>query len=195
MLRRLAVAASICLAFSPIGAAWNEDKAASSYAPEEIDPLAEVLPEDKNELFDIMWEDLLPPGEDEIYAAQYASLFSMGIEEGSPGDIATQIGTFNTVGILDGHKIRIPGFTVPFEFGRDAKVNEFLLVPYYGACLHQPPPPPNQTVLVKTDKPIKLRDLAQAVWIEGYIATESSFTDLANSAYTITMTDLEVYEY
>ena len=41
----------------------------------------------------------------------------------------------------------------------------------------------------------KLRDLAQAVWVEGYVSTSSSYTDLANSAYTLTLTHMEVYDY
>lgn len=191
MLRRLAIAAALCLTAAPASLAWNDDKAASAHT----DPLAYALPDDKDEMVKIEWSDLLPPGEDEVIAAQYANLFAMGIAEGSSDDIATQIGTFNTVDVIDGHKIKIGGFTVPFEYGRDAKVTEFLLVPYYGACLHQPPPPPNQTIHVKTDKPMRLRDLAQAVWVEGYIHTGASYTDLANSAYTLTLTHMEVYDY
>jgi len=49
---------------------------------------------------------------------------------------------------LDGKLVSIPGFMVPLE--DDAQeVTEFLLVPYAGACIHVPPPPPNQMVYVK----------------------------------------------
>lgn len=173
------------------------DDKTSSVVAEEIDPLAYVLPKDKNEVFELGWDDLLPPGEAEktaaLIQAQMQSLFD--VAEGGAGDVAMQFGTHNTVAILDGHKVRIPGFTVPFEFSQNAKIKEFLLVPYYGACLHSPPPPPNQTIYVKTDKPIKIKDLEQAVWIEGYVKVASTYTDLAESAYTITLTDIEEYEY
>ena len=206
MSRRLAPLALFLIAACSAESAVAKDEpnaveastqAKKEYVVPEIveDPLANLLPEDKNEVFKLEWADLLPPGEDEIIAKQYAQLFAGGIAEGSADDLATQIGTFNTVDILDGHKIKIGGFTVPFEYGRHAKVTEFLLVPYYGACLHQPPPPPNQTIHVKTDKPMKLRDLAQAVWVEGYVSTSSSYTDLANTAYTLTLTHMEVYDY
>ena len=123
-----------------------------------------------------------------------------GVAEGSAADQAIQIGTFNRVEEIlgqpaDGMKIRLPGYTVPFEYGKDAQISEFLLVPYYGACLHAPPPPPNQTVFVKADKPIKLKDLSQAVWIEGTLRTETQKSDLADAAYTIEMTGWEIYEY
>lgn len=146
---------------------------------------------------EIGWEDLLPEGEEErlaeLYQAQIASLYSSNIGEGGPGDVAVQLGTFNTVGELDGLTVRLPGYTVPFEFGGDAEISEFLLVPYFGACLHQPPPPPNQTVFVVTDTPVKLKDLAQAVWVEGVLSAESQSSHLADAAYTIRLTHLEDY--
>lgn len=148
----------------------------------------------------IGWEDLMPEGEEErlaqMYQAQMAMLYSGGgIAEGSAADVAVQIGTFNTVKELNGQKIRIPGYTVPFEYGADVQIKEFLLVPYFGACIHAPPPPPNQTVFVMSDKPIKMQDLAQAVWIEGTIHTQTQESELADAAYTITMTGIEEYTY
>ncbi len=143
------------------------------------------------------WEELMPEGEEErlaeMYQARMSSLYS--IAEGSAGDSMVQIGTFNVVPELNGKKVRIPGYTVPFEFGENAKITEFLLVPYYGACLHSPPPPPNQTIFVKTSEPILITDLAQAVWIEGTLLTATQESDLADAAYTIEMSALEKYEY
>jgi len=67
---------------------------------------------------------------------------------------------------LDGQFIRIPGYALPLEFdGTDVK--EFLLVPYIGACIHVPPPPPNQMVFVSLDRPFKPEDLFTPVWITG----------------------------
>jgi len=148
---------------------------------------------------EIGWEELLPEGEEEriaeIYQNQMAMLYSSPIAEGSAADTMIQIGTFNTVKELNETKVRIPGYTVPFEFGSNAEISEFLLVPYYGACLHAPPPPPNQTIFVMTDEPIKLKDLAQAVWIEGTIYTQTQESELADAAYTIKLTHIETYEY
>ncbi|MDP3459427.1 MAG: DUF3299 domain-containing protein [Hyphomonas sp.] len=148
----------------------------------------------------IGWEDLMPEGEEErlaqMYQAQMSMLYSgAGVAEGSAADTAVQIGTFNTVKELNGKKIRIPGYTVPFEYGADAQIKEFLLVPYFGACIHSPPPPPNQTVFIMADKPIKMKDLAQAVWIEGTIYTQTQESELADAAYTIKLTGIEEYTY
>jgi len=146
------------------------------------------------------WEELMPEGEEErlaqLYQQQMAMLYSGGpIAEGSAADAMIQIGTFNTVKELNETKIRIPGYTVPFEYGANAEISEFLLVPYYGACLHAPPPPPNQTVFAMTDEPIKLRDLAQAVWIEGTMYTQTQESELADAAYTIRVENVYAYEY
>ena len=156
-------------------------------------------------VMEIGWEELMPEGEEErlaeMYQAQMAMLYSGGgVAEGSAADQAVQIGTFNTVEEIngkqaDGLKIRLPGYTVPFEYGAKAEISEFLLVPYYGACLHAPPPPPNQTVFVKTEDKIQLKDLSQAVWIEGVLKVETQTSDLADAAYTIEMTGWDVYEY
>jgi hypothetical protein len=152
------------------------------------------------EVQEIGWEELMPEGEEERLAALYQSQMAMlysggGIMEGSAADQMVQIGTFNAVAELNEKKIRIPGYTVPFEFGSNVAIKEFLLVPYFGACLHAPPPPPNQTIYVMTDEPIKLKDLAQAVWIEGTIYTQTQESELADAAYTIRVDKVEVYDY
>ena len=151
-------------------------------------------------LREIGWEELLPEGEEErlaqLYQQQMALLYSGGpIAEGSAADQMIQIGTFNTVPELNETKVRIPGYTVPFEFGANAEIKEFLLVPYYGACLHAPPPPPNQTVFVIAEESVRLRDLAQAVWIEGTLFTQTQESELADAAYTIRVDRIEKYEY
>lgn len=143
----------------------------------------------------LTWEELVPEGEEarlvELYKQQAAARGK--IEEGSAGDVAVQIGSFNTVAAFDGQRVRLPGYTVPFEYGTDAKINEFLLVPYYGACLHAPPPPPNQTIYVTSADEIQLADLAQAVWIEGTIRTVTQNTALADAAYTFELDKIEAY--
>ncbi|WP_084420982.1 DUF3299 domain-containing protein [Henriciella litoralis] len=192
----------------PVEVEAQEVAETSTPEPEIGDKVPEPAPEvtdaaTSDEYEEITWEDLMPEGEEEriaqMYQAQMASLYSGGggggIAEGSAADQAIQIGTFNTVKDMDGVKMRLPGYTVPFEYGKDAQITEFLLVPYYGACLHAPPPPPNQTVFVRTETPIKLKDLSQAVWIEGTIKVQKQTSDLADAAYTIEMTDWEPYEY
>ncbi len=71
---------------------------------------------------------------------------------------------------LDGVLIRMPGYVLPVEFDGQ-NVIEFFLVPYVGACIHVPPPPPNQMVHVQTDNPIEVRGLYDPVWVTGTMST------------------------
>ena len=71
---------------------------------------------------------------------------------------------------LLGKPIKIPGYAVPIEGdeGFDL-VSEFLLVPVFGMCIHVPPPPPNQVILVKMKEPVPFELLLDAIWIYGVL--------------------------
>jgi uncharacterized protein len=85
---------------------------------------------------------------------------------------------------LDGKVIRIPGFVIPLE-GDDTHVTEFLLVPYFGACIHVPPPPLNQIIYVKFKNGAPLQNLWDIVYVTGVIKTETVVADLAQTGYLI----------
>lgn len=69
---------------------------------------------------------------------------------------------------LNGKVVRIPGYALPLEL-TEGGVSEFLLVPYVGACIHSPPPPPNQMVFVELRKEYEVKSLYDPVWITGQI--------------------------
>ena len=72
---------------------------------------------------------------------------------------------------LDGQFVKLPGYALPIEFDGVA-VQEFLLVPYVGACIHVPPPPQNQMVFVKLSEPFVVSSLFEPVWIIGRISVK-----------------------
>ena len=72
---------------------------------------------------------------------------------------------------LNGTRVRLPGYVLPLEHA-GSKIKEFLLVPYVGACIHVPPPPPNQMVFVATDEAFASESLYEAVWVEGVLSTK-----------------------
>lgn len=74
---------------------------------------------------------------------------------------------------LDGQLVRMPGYLLPLEFS-GKQVTEFLLVPWVGACIHTPPPPPNQIVHVKLDKPFAFKGAFDVVWVTGHLATAAA---------------------
>ncbi len=95
---------------------------------------------------------------------------------------------------MDGQRIRIPGFIVPLEFGANKKITEFFLVPYFGACIHVPPPPPNQIIFVTTKKGLAIKELYDPLWISGIISTSRIENDVALAAYKMEMEFSEIYE-
>lgn len=95
---------------------------------------------------------------------------------------------------LDGRMVRLPGFVVPLE-GDGRKVDEFLLVPYYGACIHVPPPPANQTVHVRTQGGgARVRGLFDTVWVTGVVHVERTKSALAEAGYRIEAIDVAPYD-
>ncbi|MGD8833570.1 MAG: DUF3299 domain-containing protein [Desulfobacteraceae bacterium] len=79
---------------------------------------------------------------------------------------------------LNGRIVRMPGYLLPLDV-IGAKVTEFLLVPYIGACIHVPPPPPNQIVYVKVvKKAYPHKGLYDPVWVTGKMSVKSMSRDL-----------------
>ncbi|RUO75163.1 DUF3299 domain-containing protein [Idiomarina seosinensis] len=94
---------------------------------------------------------------------------------------------------LNGKKIRIPGYIVQLEGNADA-VTEFLLVPYFGACIHVPPPPPNQIIHVTFEEGVPYEHTYDAVWIEGVIETQRTEGEIAVTGYSMAADSVEVYQ-
>ena len=85
---------------------------------------------------------------------------------------------------LDGKRVRIGGYVVPLDF-EATNVKEFLLVPFVGACIHVPPPPPNQIVYVKAEKGFDVQGSFDPVYVTGTIRVASQYTGLAETGYSI----------
>src|SRR5438046_219390 len=79
--------------------------------------------------------------------------------------------------------------------GKAAPTTEFLLVPYIGACIHVPPPPPNQMVYVTSAGGIDADAIHEAYWVTGKMRIENRTTALGTAAYAVTATKVERYEY
>jgi hypothetical protein len=93
---------------------------------------------------------------------------------------------------LDNAQVRLPGFVVPLEREGTA-LKEFLLVPYFGACIHVPPPPANQIVHVIAAKPVPDTATMDAVWVSGKLTLERVQTHLGRSAYRLQAAKIEPY--
>jgi hypothetical protein len=137
---------------------------------------------------EIMWEDLIPPG------VPYSEIIAEG-EMDEQNDIWRPIFDSNATKLnplLDGAYIKMPGFILPLEMSTDG-VTSFVLVPYVGACIHVPPPPPNQLVFVTTQTPWPSDDLWEAVWVTGQMQHDIQSTEVAETGYMLQADAIEVY--
>jgi len=95
---------------------------------------------------------------------------------------------------LDGEQIKLPGFIVPVETTEN-ETTGFLLVPYYGACIHVPPPPANQTVYVVSEAGKGTApELFDVVWVTGMMSVNRIENDIAEAGYTIYASDITPYD-
>ena len=164
------LASSMGIAFPPITASGAE-------TPRQID-----------------WKTLLPATERDNYTGTAPSAIHDYLGEYN-NIAALQTGSFNTNPELDGALIRIPGFVVPLQSNAAGQVNEFFLVPYFGACIHVPPPPPNQIVFVKMRAGAALHSIEDAQWITGRLHTKGKNSPLGAAAYTLDGEKMEMYKY
>lgn len=101
----------------------------------------------------------------------------------------------DSLAALEGKLVKIPGFTVPLEDWASS-ATEFLLVPYVGACIHTPPPPPNQLVYIEMDEGKRAKmDGWNPVWVEGVLAIEMTKSVYGDVGYTITGHRVYPYEF
>ncbi|MEL7371675.1 MAG: DUF3299 domain-containing protein [Myxococcota bacterium] len=78
--------------------------------------------------------------------------------------------------------IRIHGYGVAVEFDENG-VSSFLLVPDASFCVHVPPPPPNQIVLVELKTPIHWRLLESGIWLTGTLDVERQESEFGGFMY------------
>lgn len=149
---------------------------------------------------EIMWDGLIPADfRSDAIMEKYQDQLAE-IEDGSPeaNALYTKMQEeFNNAPVnevLDETLVRLPGFIAPLEYSDDL-ITEFLLVPYFGACIHTPPPPANQTVLVQVaeGQGIKPEDSYNPIWVMGKLTTEETTTELAAAGYYIQEAIFEPY--
>jgi uncharacterized protein len=134
------------------------------------------------EPLELFWEDMVPPDYQapDTPLSHDGSMLQMGLD--AP-----------VVKSLNNKLVKIPGFVVPIE-GDNQTTTEFLLVPYFGACIHVPPPPANQIVYVKFSEAVPIENLYDAVWVTGTLSTNGWEGDLATVGYSLVGISVSPYD-
>ncbi|MBQ4832687.1 DUF3299 domain-containing protein [Pseudoalteromonas sp. MMG010] len=136
---------------------------------------------------EIFWEDLIPKGHLQLNSQEQAN------HEGTEQNWVQPDLDAPTVTELNGQSVSLPGFVVPLE-GDENTITEFLLVPYFGACIHVPPPPPNQIVHVSIKGGVPIESLYDAIVVTGIITTESWSGEIAQVGYKINAVGVAPFE-
>lgn len=136
----------------------------------------------------IGWEQLIPAGWD-----PYKDLKALNLDGLKDNDPKAEEALMKMRKMWDnapinplilGQSVRLPGYMVPLEDLPEG-TKEFLLVPYFGACVHSPPPPANQIVHVVLDKPTKRFRLMDTLWVTGPLSATKTDSHMGVSSYRI----------
>ena len=185
-----------------LGACANQD-AGEVLTPEDLKFLALA----ESEFKQISWEDLRPDSstpEPAVPDSLFAEITEDGFLERPHPDVTEDTLSEKDVSQqnalppqviqeYDKQNIQIPGFAVPIEITPERRVTEFFLVPYFGACLHLPPPPSNQIIRINSIVGVEIERIYEPVWVNGRISTQFQEHELANAGYAMKLHSLRPY--
>ncbi len=153
-----------------------------------------ALPVSADTVRELTWKEMVPAGSPTNRNQPVTPMHdpALASTESAP-PAAQQSPDAPVVKALDGEQVRLPGYIVPIDIAEDGKVSKFLLVPYFGACIHVPPPPANQIVYVQFAEGVLLDELYQPFWIEGPLQAQAVSSEIAEAGYQ--MRASRVYSY
>jgi hypothetical protein len=170
----------------PLGASATKDRPAS--------PTAAARP--AGEFRKITWDDLMPKDWDPLKEFKGMNLSLLSDSDPRATAMLKRIrevwDNAPTNDAMEGAAVRVPGYVVPLEDTK-AGMKEFLLVPYFGACIHSPPPPSNQIIHVLPKAPPTGLRTMDAVWVSGTVKTVRSDTSMGVSSYRMDAVLVEPY--
>ena len=180
-----------------LGVAFSSAVMAQSSSGHQVgDRLAGVEKGGKASFLEISWDDLIPA--DWNPEKFFADIKLDDLQDNDPRAMELmqrmreEWDRAPVVERFSGQQVRIPGFVVPLE--SDGKtIREFLLVPYFGACVHVPPPPANQLIHVVPDKPVPAGLNMSPVWVNGVLNVGRIDSEMGSAGYQ--MRGMKVEEY
>ncbi|MDR1888032.1 MAG: DUF3299 domain-containing protein [Zoogloeaceae bacterium] len=147
---------------------------------------------------EINWDELIPSGWDPAEA--FANLNLDKLQDADPRAekaLAQMRKIWDEAPVnpdMNGQAVRIPGFVVPLD-ANGGKLREFLLVPYFGGCIHVPPPPANQIIHVHAAIPLNDTKAMDAVWVNGILATTHSDSQMGSAGYKMEAQKVEAFQW
>ena len=151
------------------------------------------------------WDEMMPKGyvesllklsENSSFSATDTFSFDDDTEEAQNAynELKNTLASAPVVHELDDQFVKIAGFIVPLDFDFDTETfHDFLLVPYFGACIHTPPPPSNQIIHASSKTALNQEWLDYAVWATGLLTTKSKDSQQGFAGYSMQSASLEEY--
>jgi hypothetical protein len=134
----------------------------------------------------ITWPELVPKDWDGLKALRGVDLSALQDDDPRANELLMKMrdaaDNAPPNAALAGSAIRIAGFIVPLEEA-GGEITEFLLVPYFGACIHTPPPPANQIIHVNAPPASKGWRSMDVVWVTGTLRIAREDTMMGVSGY------------
>lgn len=181
-------------AFAAFGSAFAQNK--SDYKVGDRLP-AKPAAKAADAFKEVSWDDLVPPNWDPMKSFRALNLDSLPDSDPRATAALDKLREeWDKAPIrvdMNNSRIRIPGFVIPLERQKDRLI-EFLVVPYYGACIHTPPPPSNQIIHAMHTQGVTGFQTMDAVWVSGTLETTASNTEYGNAGYRMRVQRVEPYK-
>jgi hypothetical protein len=161
----------------------------------------ELLPEQQppaDEYEEVSWEALVPPDFNPEKVFENYNVNELADNDPQAIELMKKLKAewkvAPIVEAMEGRKVKLPGFIVPLETEGE-RLTEFFLVPYFGACIHVPPPPANQIVLVVVPEDVKIpdSDYYSAIWASGHLSIKRTSNELGDAGYQLIARKIELY--
>ncbi len=150
----------------------------------------------------LQWMDLLPADDreamlrlPETMAELNRKLLAQGVDQLTEDVKLPDVLTSTAIREeLAGEYVRVPGFLVPLQLNEHGEATRFFLVPYFGACIHLPPPPPNQMVHITFSDGISADAIYEPYWVTGRMEIETTENELGIATYAMEAQDITLYD-
>lgn len=146
----------------------------------------------RSQTYRLSWEELIPESEKALLkryqlptSEDVSEQIFLALQANYDDEYRSALISTNVAEETIGRSVAISGFIVPLEVHEDRSIKSFFLVPYYGACIHYPPPPPNQIIYVQLEGSFTHHNMQTAFTVEG-ILNKGIFEDpMGTSAYLL----------
>ncbi|MDO5102064.1 MAG: DUF3299 domain-containing protein [Lautropia sp.] len=144
------------------------------------------------------WEALIPPDWEPLKEFQTLDFSSMA--DNDPRAIAAlrklQAAWKNAPlhPDIQHEPVEMSGFIIPLDSSSPGSIEELLLVPYFGACIHVPPPPANQIIHVVLDEPLTGFQMMDPVTVRGELRPSRHDTPFGSAGYQLSARQVSAYE-